>query len=131
VELYQLNHNSPIPSASSSHSAPPSFVDPIEYRRRCIAHLGMARRVETAAEGYDGLDSGGDPVAGVEREFDVGFIEVEAEKEGDDEAGEEQRRTPPHQTRSGSWLVAECFGRRCRPSTPTGEDKMQEKRNSP
>jgi hypothetical protein len=68
-------------------------------------HLGMARRVETAAEGCDGLDSGGDLVPGAEREFAVGFVEVEAEEEEDDEAGEEQPRTPPHQTRSGSWLV--------------------------
>jgi hypothetical protein len=80
-------------------------------------------------EGCNGLDLGGDPVAGVEREFDVGFVEVEAVKEEADEAGEEQRRTPPHQTRSGPWLVAWCFGQRWRPSTPTGEDKKQEKRN--
>jgi hypothetical protein len=61
-------------------------------------HLGTGRRAEAAAKGCDGFDSGGDPVAGVECEFDVGFVEVEAEKEEDDSAGEEQRRTPPHQT---------------------------------
>jgi hypothetical protein len=40
-------------------------------------------------KGCDEFDSGGDPVARVEREFDVGFVEVEAEKEEDDEASEE------------------------------------------
>jgi hypothetical protein len=72
-------------------------VGPREHPRRCIAHLGTGGGVEAAAEGCNGFNLGGDPVAGVEREFDMGFVEVETEKEEDDKAGEEQPCTPPHQ----------------------------------
>jgi hypothetical protein len=87
--------------------------------------------VEAAAEGCDGFDLGDDPVEGGEREFDVGFVEVEAEKEEDDKAGEEQPRTL--HTRldlARGWWRSVLDGDVDR-ALRQGEEKKEEKNNLP